>query len=76
MTHRKIEYIDEIFRLLSEQRELREDVPCSSEQVSKNQEISARIRRLVDQICVEQSTARAQVSRVRFKESGLSTGKR
>jgi len=67
--------MNEIFRLLDEQRELLERVPFSTELVRKDKEISTRIRQLVDQICVEQSTERAKLDVVRFKELLPSSGK-
>jgi hypothetical protein len=57
MARGKSEYLNEIFRLLSEQRGLL-NLPYSSEQVRKEKRILVRIHRLVDQIiCSEQSTA-------------------
>jgi hypothetical protein len=50
MALRKTEHLSEIFRLLSEQRELLKHLPYSSEQIRKDKEISARIRELIDQI--------------------------
>ena len=50
MARQKAEYPNEIFLLLSEQRELVKHFPYSSEQVRKDKRISARICRLVDQI--------------------------
>ena len=47
--------MNEIFRLLREQRELLNRWPYSSEQIREDKELSARIRELVDQICAEQS---------------------
>jgi hypothetical protein len=55
MTLGKAEYMNEILRLLVEQRELLNRWPYSSEQIREDKEISARIRELVDQICAEQS---------------------
>jgi hypothetical protein len=55
MTLGKAEYMNEILRLLREQRELLNRWPYSSEQIREDKEISARIRELVDQICAEQS---------------------
>ena len=58
MARGKSEYLNEIFRLLSEQQGLLEHLPYSSEQVRKEKRILVRIHRLVDQIiCSEQSTA-------------------
>ena len=48
MALRKTEHLNEIFRLLSEQRELLKHLPYSSEQIRKDKEISARIRELID----------------------------
>ena len=62
MALRKTEYLNEIFRLLSEQRELLEHPPYSSKQVKKDKKISACIRELVDQILIEQSTATKAVT--------------
>ena len=54
MARGKSEYLNEIFRLLSEQRELLKHLPYSSEQVRKEKKILVRIHRLVDQvICSE-----------------------
>jgi hypothetical protein len=53
----KTECMDEIFRLLNEQRELLKHLPYSSEQIRKDKEISARIRELINQMCVKQSAA-------------------
>jgi hypothetical protein len=55
----KAEYLSEIFQLLTEQRELLKHWPYSSEQISTDKRISARIRELVDRICIEQSPAHA-----------------
>ena len=55
MTLGKAKYMNEILRLLREQRELLNRWPYSSEQIREDKEISARIRELVDQICAEQS---------------------
>ena len=49
MAREKAEYLNEIFRPLSEQRELKH-FAYSSEQVRKDKRISARVCRLVDQI--------------------------
>jgi len=65
MEPRKTECLNEILRLLSEQRELLKHPPYSSEQVRKDKEISACIRGLVDQISVEQSTVEAAPRRMR-----------
>jgi hypothetical protein len=53
--------LSEIFQLLEEQDELLKHWPYTTEQVTKDKEISARIRELVDQICVEQSATSALV---------------
>lgn len=58
MTLGKAEYMNEILRLLREQRELLNRWPYSSEQMREDKEISARIRELVDQICAEQSVVK------------------
>ncbi len=55
MTLGKAEYMNEILRLLCEQRELLNRWPYSSEQIREDEEISARIDELVDQICAGQS---------------------
>ena len=55
MTPGKAEYMNEIFQLLCEQRELLNRWAYSSEQISEDEEISARIDELVDQICAGQS---------------------
>ena len=58
MARGKSEYLNEIFRLLSEQRGLLKHLPYSSKQVRKEKRILVCIHRLVDQIiCSEQSTA-------------------
>jgi len=62
----KTEYLNEILRLLSEQRELLKHPPYSSEQVRKDKEISARIRGLLDQISIEQSAVTAAPRRMRI----------
>lgn len=55
MTLGKAEYMNEIFRLLCEQRELLNRCPYSSELIREDEEISARIDELIDQICAGQS---------------------
>jgi DNA-binding NarL/FixJ family response regulator len=72
MALRKRDCLNEIFRLLNEQRELLKDLPSSSEQVRKNHRISARICTLVDRIiCLEQSIARGmQESFIRNAHGG------
>jgi hypothetical protein len=55
MTLGKAECMNEIFRLLCEQRELLNRWAYSSEQIRQDEEISARIDELVDQICAGQS---------------------
>jgi hypothetical protein len=58
MASAQAEYLNEIFRLLSERGELLKHLPSSSEQLKKGNRISARVRRLVDQaIRIEQSRA-------------------
>jgi hypothetical protein len=61
----KTEYLNEILRLLSEQRDLLKHPSYSSEQPRKDKEISTRIRGLVDQISFEQSTVKAVPRRMR-----------
>ncbi len=51
--------LGEIFQLLDEQNEVLRHWPYTAEQVTKDKEISVRIRELVDQICVEQSAISA-----------------
>ncbi len=69
MARGKVAYMNEIFRLLSEQHELLERWPYSSEQIRKDKEISALIRKLVDQICLEQSTAKAmRLAKIHFEK--------
>lgn len=53
--------LSEIFQLLEEQDDLLKHWPYTTEQVTRDKEISARIRELVDQICVEQSATSALV---------------
>jgi hypothetical protein len=50
MARGKSEYLNEIFRLLSEQRGLLKHLPYSSKQVRKEKRILVCIHRLVDQI--------------------------
>jgi hypothetical protein len=45
----------EILRLLAEQQQLLKNWPYSTEQITRDRQISARIRELVDEICVRQS---------------------
>lgn len=61
MTPGKAEYLSEVFQLLTEQRELLQYWPYSSEQISRDKRISARIRELVERICSEQSAANTGV---------------
>jgi hypothetical protein len=62
MASAQAEYLNEIFRLLSEREELLKYLPYSSEQLKKGNRISARVRRLVDQaIRIEQSRAMYRV---------------
>ena len=69
MTPGKAECMNEIFRLLREQRELLNRWPYSSEQIREDREISARIRELVHQICAEQSNSEiGEVAKVHFDE--------
>jgi hypothetical protein len=53
--------LSEIFQLLDEQDELLKHWPYTAEQLTKDKEISTRIRELVDQICAEQSATSALV---------------
>jgi hypothetical protein len=53
----KTEQLDEIFRLLNQQRQILNRWPLTNEQIRKDKEISARIRNLIDQICTSPSTA-------------------
>ncbi len=72
MNAKKEQQLNEIFRLLSEQHELLQHWPYTGEQVSKDREISTRIRELVDQMCVGQSAASA-LAKVHVEEPVLST---
>jgi predicted ATP-dependent endonuclease of OLD family len=53
----KKESMSEILRLLSERREMLEQLPYSSARIRKDKKISARIRELVEHIFAEQSAA-------------------
>ncbi len=72
MTSGKSEYMNEIFRLLCEQRELLNRWPYSSEQIREDEEISVRIDELVDQICAGQSIVKfATLPKVHFEEEDV-----
>jgi hypothetical protein len=71
MAANKAAALNEIFRLLSEQSELLKHWPYTAEQITKDREISARIRGLIDQICVEQSATSA-LAKVHFEEPVVS----
>lgn len=57
MTLGNTKQLDEIFRLLEQQRQMLDHWPLTNEQIAKDKEISARIRSLIDQICSAQSKA-------------------
>jgi hypothetical protein len=56
------ECLNEIFRLLCEQREVLNHWPLTHEQIAKDKEISSRVRALIDQICNREQSAKSMPS--------------
>jgi hypothetical protein len=53
-------HVDEILRLLQQQRDLLVGWPYSNEQIAKDKELSLRIRRLVDRLWVSESAPKTE----------------
>jgi hypothetical protein len=53
-------HVDEILSLLKQQRDLLVRWPYSDEQIAKDKELSVRIRRLVDRLCVPESAPKTE----------------
>ncbi|GEM_PF-3811533 len=54
---------DEVFRLLAEQRDLLNHWPITDELIQRDQQLSARIRDRIDQLCSQQSVSPTSAGR-------------
>jgi hypothetical protein len=63
----RTERLDEVLRLLAEQRDLLNHWPITDELIQRDKQLSARIRDLIDQLCSQQLPSQTTAGRGLFK---------